>query len=110
MTPYEYLCKTWTADAEQFTMNPIHQMPGLNTRLVAGKVAHSFPDIGANRAAICVESMKNLTRLPFASAHPAFINRLRRKVFNSFMEHTSCFNPRPQSGETTRKREPTSRV
>jgi transposase InsO family protein len=31
LTPYEYICKTWTTESDRFTLNPIHQMPGLNT-------------------------------------------------------------------------------
>jgi len=31
LTPYEYICKIWTEDPKRFTLNPIHQMPGLNT-------------------------------------------------------------------------------
>lgn len=31
LTPYEYICKIWTAEPERFKANPIHQMPGLNT-------------------------------------------------------------------------------
>ena len=31
LTPYEAICKTWTKEPERFTLNPIHQMPGLNT-------------------------------------------------------------------------------
>jgi transposase InsO family protein len=31
LTPYEYLCKRWTQTPDRFTLNPIHQMPGLNT-------------------------------------------------------------------------------
>ena len=31
LTPYEYICKTWTAQPERFRLNQIHQMPGLNT-------------------------------------------------------------------------------
>jgi transposase InsO family protein len=30
LTPYEYICKTWTNEPERFNLNPIHQMPGLN--------------------------------------------------------------------------------
>jgi len=30
LTPYEYICKIWTTDPDRFTLNPIHQMPGLN--------------------------------------------------------------------------------
>ena len=29
--PYEYICKIWTSEPERFILNPIHQMPGLNT-------------------------------------------------------------------------------
>ncbi len=31
LTPYEYICKLWTDEPERFTLDPIHQMPGLNT-------------------------------------------------------------------------------
>jgi transposase InsO family protein len=31
LTPYEYLCKCWQSEPERFTLNPIQQMPGLNT-------------------------------------------------------------------------------
>ena len=31
LTPYEYICKTWTKEPERFNLNPIHQTPGLNT-------------------------------------------------------------------------------
>lgn len=31
LTPYEYVCKIWTLEPERFILNPIHQMPGLNT-------------------------------------------------------------------------------
>ncbi len=30
LTPYEYICKIWTAEPERFRLDPIHQMPGLN--------------------------------------------------------------------------------
>jgi len=32
LTPYEYLCKLWTQTPDRFTLNPIHQMPGLNNQ------------------------------------------------------------------------------
>ena len=31
LKPYEFLCKLWTQTPDRFTLNPIHQMPGLNT-------------------------------------------------------------------------------
>jgi transposase InsO family protein len=31
LTPYEFICKTWTKDPDRFTLDPTHQMPGLNT-------------------------------------------------------------------------------
>lgn len=31
LTPYEFICKIWTKEPDRFTVNPIHQMPGLNT-------------------------------------------------------------------------------
>ena len=31
LTPYEYICRIWTAQPERFNLNPLQQMPGLNT-------------------------------------------------------------------------------
>ena len=31
LTPYEFICKRWTTEPERFTLNPLQQMPGLNT-------------------------------------------------------------------------------
>jgi transposase InsO family protein len=31
LTPYEFICKSWTSEPSQFILNPLHQMPGLNT-------------------------------------------------------------------------------
>jgi transposase-like protein len=31
LTPYEFICKRWTSEPERFRLDPIHQMPGLNT-------------------------------------------------------------------------------
>jgi transposase InsO family protein len=30
LTPYEFVCQCWTKEPERFTLNPLHQMPGLN--------------------------------------------------------------------------------
>jgi len=31
LTPYEFICKCWTSQPERFTINPLQQIPGLNT-------------------------------------------------------------------------------
>lgn len=31
LTPYEYVCKIWTSEPDRFILDPIYQMPGLNT-------------------------------------------------------------------------------
>lgn len=31
LTPHEFICTRWTSEAKRFRLNPIHQMPGLNT-------------------------------------------------------------------------------
>ena len=31
LTPYEYICKIWTTEPERFRLDPIQQMPGLNS-------------------------------------------------------------------------------
>ena len=30
LTPYEAICSAWAIQPERFTLNPLHQMPGLN--------------------------------------------------------------------------------
>ena len=30
LTPYEFICKTWTSKTQRFTQNPLQKMPGLN--------------------------------------------------------------------------------
>jgi hypothetical protein len=32
LTPYEYICKIWTSEPDRFILDPIRQMPGLNTQ------------------------------------------------------------------------------
>jgi len=34
LTPYDYICKIWTSEVDRFILNPIHQMPGLNTGML----------------------------------------------------------------------------
>jgi transposase InsO family protein len=31
LTPYEFICKRWTSEPDRFMLNPLQQMPGLNT-------------------------------------------------------------------------------
>ena len=31
LTPYEFICKTWTSQPQYFSHNPLQQMPGLNS-------------------------------------------------------------------------------
>jgi transposase InsO family protein len=31
LTPYEFICKTWTKEPDRFTLDPLQQMPGLNS-------------------------------------------------------------------------------
>ncbi len=42
LTPYEYICKIWTSEPDRFNVDPIHQMPGLNTYGV--KIARRFTE------------------------------------------------------------------
>lgn len=32
LTPQEYICKIWIPEPDRFILDPIHQMPGLNTQ------------------------------------------------------------------------------
>ena len=31
LTPFEFISKCWTSDPQRFKLNPLQQMPGLNT-------------------------------------------------------------------------------
>jgi transposase InsO family protein len=31
LTPYEFICKAWTSQPQRFKLNPLQQMPGLNS-------------------------------------------------------------------------------
>ncbi|MGW9822439.1 hypothetical protein ACUXK4_005034, partial [Methylorubrum extorquens] len=31
LTPYEFICQTWTKEPERFRLDPSHHMPGPNT-------------------------------------------------------------------------------
>jgi transposase InsO family protein len=31
LTPFEFICRCWSSQPERFTLNPLQQMPGLNT-------------------------------------------------------------------------------
>ena len=44
LTPYEYICKIWTTEPQRFRLDPLHQMPGLNT-LGRGTFALSCSEI-----------------------------------------------------------------
>lgn len=43
LTPYEFICKRWTIEPEKFNLNPIQQMPGLNTWVTSRWKLRSFP-------------------------------------------------------------------
>jgi len=45
LTPYEYICKIWTAEPERFSLDPIHQMPGLNSKPVPHQDGAAQPDV-----------------------------------------------------------------
>lgn len=32
LTPYEVICRAWTKEPQRFRLDPLHQMPGLNSR------------------------------------------------------------------------------
>ncbi|MGE4036009.1 MAG: IS481 family transposase, partial [Parvularculaceae bacterium] len=31
LTPFEFICKCWTKEPKRFKLNPLQDMPGLNT-------------------------------------------------------------------------------
>jgi transposase InsO family protein len=68
LTPYEFIAKAWTKEPKRFTLDPIHQMPGLNTP------RRSFPSIPLFRPA------------------PARPHAARRKMFRTVA--ASHFPPR----------------
>jgi hypothetical protein len=60
LTPYEYICKVWTKEPERFSLNPLQQMPGLNTitssssvRPICAGSLPATPTITTNSERIC---------------------------------------------------------
>lgn len=49
LTPYAFICKQWTITPEGFTLNSIHQMPGLNALCAGGftakELTKTLPDL-----------------------------------------------------------------
>ncbi len=49
LTSYEDICKIWTSEPDRFILNPIYQMPGINTKVSGGdvvmKITFSYPAI-----------------------------------------------------------------
>ena len=43
LTPYEYICKIWTSAPDRFILDPIHQMPGLDTWPWSRGRSHCWP-------------------------------------------------------------------
>ena len=41
LTRYEYICKICSSEAEKLIINPIHQMPGLNTYNTNDVILHA---------------------------------------------------------------------
>ena len=41
LTPFEYICKSWTSQPQRFILNPLQQMPGLN--MLGGPPATTVP-------------------------------------------------------------------
>ncbi len=39
LTPYAFICKCWTSEPPRFELNPIHQMPGLNSQSRPSRLA-----------------------------------------------------------------------
>ena len=51
LTPRECICKIWTSESERFTLNPIHQMPGVNTLIRTNILAQ----LDKRRPACCLQ-------------------------------------------------------
>ena len=50
LTPYEHIAKVWTSEPDRFIVNPIHQMPGLNTYSVDALGARIHIESGSDTA------------------------------------------------------------
>jgi hypothetical protein len=48
-SPYDYICGTWTVEPDRFTVDPTHQMLGLNTYACRLKRRSSNPQLGRRR-------------------------------------------------------------
>ena len=70
LTPYEFVCKAWQTEPLRFTLNPLHQMPGLN-RIVPTQPKpgcdrlHALRPVGSKQAA----NVKRSPSPPRAAPH-----------------------------------------
>ena len=69
LTPYEYICKIWTSEPDRFIVDPIHQMPGLNTMSVGVNAAsggrfsrRSLPSVRTLWSSSTVRSSRRIVR------------------------------------------------
>ena len=67
LVTFEYICKIWTSEPDRFILNPIHQMPGLNTSLLYDDAANWSASISEMQKAF--RSAWNLTALRDAPAN-----------------------------------------
>ncbi len=64
LTPYEYICKIWTSEPDRFILDPIHQMPGLNT-WGEGRTLEVHQEISLERTGIGFQTAQQHACLTF---------------------------------------------
>ena len=79
LTPYEYICKSWTSQPQRFKLNPLQKMPGLNSYrqslLPTGSLRPGRSDEGR---AVC-----HAIRLPWGFCWTTFRRQRHRQLYCS---------------------------
>jgi transposase InsO family protein len=89
LTPYEFICKRWTLEPERFRLNPLHQMPGLNTyaarRRRGEPISTAFVESAVN--AIVAKRMNKAQQMRWSRATVQPFLDVRTAVLNGTLEH-----------------------
>ena len=71
LTPYEFVCKAWTSQPQRFKLNPLQQMPGLNTSEGNGTAAAPCSATKSVSSIICVTRPFGTGRSPRVHLEPS---------------------------------------
>jgi hypothetical protein len=81
LTPYEYICKIWTSEPDRFILDPIHQMPGLNTYTGWELGHYTARSIGSLASCCKTKAFRASAAFSHRSMHCGIIDKVPCKLF-----------------------------